>query len=68
MRLKKRKDKFLTTDEDEDVSTLRGVFTEQSFTNANQLVEKSVIDLFCENENDGNCSDLHFISPLDNIN
>ena len=32
------------------------------------MVEKSVIDLFGDNDNDGNCSDLHFVGPLEKMN
>ena len=66
--LKKREGRFMYTDDNDLVSTLRGVFTEASFTNIEQPVEKSVIDLFNENENEGNISDTHFLGSLEKFN
>ena len=64
----KREGQLQYTDDNDNVSTLRGVFTEANFTNIEQPVEKAVIDLFNENENEGNISDTHFLGSLEKFN
>lgn len=66
--LKKREEQYLHTDDDDNICKLRGVYTETSFTQMNQHVEKSVVDLFGENENEGNTSNIHFVGSLEKMN
>ena len=57
------------TDEDPFVNEARGLYTESSFTQIDQNVEKSVIDLFgAIQEKDSVSSDLHFMGALHNFN
>lgn len=68
--LRKRDGKFLKTDDDDSIRNLKGVYTEVNFTDLNQKVEQSVINLFgiSDNESHTNSSDLHFLGPLAHFN
>ena len=67
-RLRRKSGKYEHTDDNDQVCKLRGVHTEANFTRMDQHVEKSVVDLFGENENEGNTSNIHFLGSLEKIN
>ena len=66
--LKIREGKFLQGDDNDEISPLRNVFTETNFRNVEDHVEKSVVDLFGEGENEGNASNIYFMGSLDKLN
>ena len=60
--------KYLLTDDNDEACQLRGIFTETNFTHVNQQVQKSVVDLFGEGENDANSSNIYFTGSLEKMN
>lgn len=59
---------FINTDDDNTISDRKGFFTEMNFNDANQDVEKSVIDMYNNVSGSGESSDLYFTKPLYQFN
>ena len=63
-----REDPYLFTDDNDDACPLRGILTETNFRHVDDHVEKSVVDLFGENENESNASNIYFMGTLEKLN
>ena len=66
--LKRRTHKFLHTDDDDESSILKGVYTEMNFTNPEQHVQKSETNLFSIPMNEECNADYYFLHPLGRFN
>ena len=57
------------SDENMDITLRTNLYSEASFISVDQVVEKSVIDLFGAIQNDNQViSDIHFLGALKNFN
>lgn len=70
LNLTKREGKFLDTDdlESSGAQKEKGLFTEKNFTDLNQFVEKSEMNLFGKNDIEGTGCDIHFIGSFEKMN